>query len=647
MRNPFSVPIVVALVTALAFAAILVPAPAARANHDTEPWSSTIPVTGTGTVNNYSAGTIDDGHGHVYVFYINAAPAGNNIYVTKYTEVSPSSAFFPVGGFPVLVNSASMNVVAYSLGYPHSMVSAAIDASGNLYVAWTRVATGPSGTDVLVSRSTDGGLTWGLTSQVSATTAGEQDSAPAIAVAPDGTLYVVWSQTFGGRDSVAFASSSSQANTWATQKNVSEVAPSTGYGEGAPAIAVDAHGNIYVAYARYVNAFNRYVANLTRSTNGGATWTTPVTMDPGTTANGYSPQLLVDHTGRVHMAWFDNRVGPSGNPRIYYVQSSDGFATWTPPVPISQGLTFVGSSDAFHFATEGDTILIVADSSSSVQTVVISADNGLTWYNEQSITYPYVPVSSALSVDANGTFYSAFTMTPVNSRVYVAYWHSPPSKPVITAVTPGTGNLTLTWAASSESDVIEYRVWRSSDGSTYQVVALVTAPSTSFVDSGLINGTYWYKVEALDQWGYLSHASMSGSGVVGVTVEQLNAEIAALQAQLSQLSTATSTQIAALQGQITALKDQLTSLQNSQAASAAQIALLQQNITALQNQINTLQGQQATQTMSYANLAFEVIVVVLLVVLLLNQMRKPKSPTLMMAQPGQVTPPPKSPEDEL
>ena len=248
--------------------------------------------------------------------------------------------------------------------------------------------------------------------------------------------------------------------------------------------------------------------------------------------------------------------------------------------------------------------------------------------------------------------------------MFFSSWNGPPSAPVITSVTSGTGALTVSWTAPPEKDVAAYRVWRSLDGSNYQILATVTAPETAYVDTGLSNGTYWYRVEAVDNYVHASLPSQPWYGVVGMSTAQLIAslqsQISLLQNQLAQANASTAAAITGARAQITFLEAQLANLQSSQAtsnaATAAQLALLQANITKLQQQLNNLQSQQATQTISYANLAFEVIVVVLLIVLLLNQMRKPRAPQMMMAQPAQVPrpvmpPPPQAPptrpEDEL
>lgn len=248
-----------------------------------------------------------------------------------------------------------------------------------------------------------------------------------------------------------------------------------------------------------------------------------------------------------------------------------------------------------------------------------SADDGRTWYPEQTFNTPIASFSPSLTADQNGTFYSAMTLTTGSFvTVGLGIWVGPPASPVITRVAAGNHQLAVSWTPSPEPNVVGYRVWRSVDGgATYALVANPAPDVHAYTDTGLVNGTYWYKVEAISDSGILSHPSAPAAGVVGTTPGSLADQIAALQAEIA-------------------------ALKASQNANNASTALL---INQLQQRLDQLQSQQATQTLSYANLAFEIIVVVLLVVLLLNQMRKPKSPTIMMAQPGQTEP--KPPEIDL
>lgn len=69
------------------------------------------------------------------------------------------------------------------------------------------------------------------------------------------------------------------------------------------------------------------------------------------------------------------------------------------------------------------------------------------------------------------------------------------------------GAVTLSWTASTESDVVGYKVYRSTSANSG--FALVTqASGTSYVDTGLTNGTvYYYRITAVDSAGQESDPS--------------------------------------------------------------------------------------------------------------------------------------------
>jgi len=242
----------------------------------------------------------------------------------------------------------------------------------------------------------------------------------------------------------------------------------------------------------------------------------------------------------------------------------------------------------------------------------------------------------------------------VYRRVGDLAWNSPPTTPANVAVArSGTTGLSVSWSRDPEKDVAAYRVWRSSDGGrSYQLLATLGFTATSYLDSGLVNGTYWYSVTALDLAGTSSHPSFPLSGTVGPTTAEM---IAALQAQI----TALKAQLSDAQANITALQNQLTALQNAQAANdtatRAALANLQGQISSLWNQLNqtrqdlaNARAEQATQTMSYVNMALAIIIV-LLVAMLLLQMRRPRNPVQVMSPepPGRVVAQPRTPEEEL
>ncbi len=664
-RFKLRVAFVLALVVSMMLAAFFVATPTARANHDTVPWSWNQSVAVGVSLDNYSAAALNDGRGNLYDFYLYLGPAGaTNIYVRKYTDAGSLGYPRAVPGFPVVVNNP-LNVVDYNTFVFTYFASAAIDHSGNIYVAWTRTASGPGQNDVYVSRSADGGLTWSLNNirvnNFGAVTprANEYDYAASIAAAPNGTVYVAWVQQMGSWYNVTVSYSLDSGNTWSAQQNVTE-RPTAGGAVAWPRVAVDSQNRVYVVYDRGTAA--RYLVNYTWSDNG-RTWAAPVNLNGGTTTSGYAPTLVVDSADRVHVAWMDTRESPSGNWLIFYTRSGNRGSSWMTPVPISQGNVFPYIFTAeLHFATKGDTLMAIWDNFDSTESYAVSADNGNSWYGEQVKDFGVSTHWVNLAVDQNGTYYALVSAEYSNLRVYQSWWHSPPSKPVITSVTTGTGTAAVTWTAPPEADIASYRVWRSNDGASYSLVAVVNAPTTSYADAGLANGTYWYRIEAVDDWGYVSHESMTMFGTVGPTVSQLNAEINTLHSQITSLQgqlanaqaniSVLQTQLTNAQNSINTLQSQLTALQNSananQAANAAaltslqnQLTSLQGTVTNLQNSLNQARAEQATQTISYVNMGFEILVVVLLALILVMQMRKPKTPMSMGSMQ------PEKPREEL
>lgn len=617
--------IALVVVLAMVAGALLVTAPAARADHNTIAWSDPATVASSAGFSYGFSWIVADGHGSIYVFYTttNTATSSTNLNVTKFAAVG-------AGGRPQKLFDAQVNDVAnvVTSSYP---ISATIDGSGNLYVAWTRNPIS-TGFVVFVSKSVNGGASWQSAKMASSPSSAGDNYWPNVVAGPDGVVFVSWIQSWGGNVAVSLAHSSDAGQTYSGWTNVS----STSF-VGISSLAVDSGGRLYVAYTAFSAASSSYVVNVTWSDDG-ATWATAQMIAAPNTSPLF-PALLADSSGTVHLAWYAGL--PSGGYVIEYSQSRDRGASWTGPLAITAPFSggYVG-----YLAGEGDTVMYVRGSYDLTGFgFVISADHGTTWYSDESTNTGRTSLTP-VAADQNGTFWAA--SLDASSHMTLRPWYGPPSRPMIeSVVASGSNGLTVTWTPSPEQNVVDYRIYRSSDGTTYEAVGLVAGSVTSFTDSGLTNGTYFYLVTAINVYGSSSHVSAAASGVVGTTTAQLIAnlesEISALQAQLN----STNADLVSLQAQLTSLRSQITSLQGTSNANNATLAQLQTKIDNLQNQLNTLQGQQATQTISYANLAFEIIVVVLLVVLLLNQMRKPKAPQMMMAQPGQAQP--KAPEDDL
>jgi hypothetical protein len=224
----------------------------------------------------------------------------------------------------------------------------AVAPNGALYVAFenTNTAAPDFRSQYLVVRSTDGGATWQGPFKVADLTDGVADypvnvsgrqtltgvqyrvnSAGNIALGPNSTLYLVWSDNRSGtatatNTDVFLSTSTNQGATWSAPITVSG-APGDQF---FPWVAIAPNGTINVAFYDdgYDAAQTQLGVTLARSGNGGVNWSsTPVhtaLSDPNRSrwfsaaTNGQSTfigdynGLAVDSTGRAHLNWTDLRL---------------------------------------------------------------------------------------------------------------------------------------------------------------------------------------------------------------------------------------------------------------------------------------------------------------------------------------------------
>ncbi|TLZ76813.1 MAG: hypothetical protein E6K08_04805 [Methanobacteriota archaeon] len=648
-KRRLSVAVVLWSVFVMAFAAFLVAAPSAMATHDSVTWTNYGDLAGADHFNRAFGGVLGAGN-VLYVPYItqNTNTALANINLTKLTT---GGGLFNA---PVVLLDRQVNDnpnVVYSARPP----TIAMDHAGNIYVAWTRNPSGMLSYDVYVSKSTDGGNSWLPAVRVNQPNNNELDYYPSITTTPEGFIWVSYLQQNGPFSNVTVARSTNGGNTFSLWVNASQQkVPTDGILDSH--LASDSLGRLYLVVETYSfsSAFH-YVLNYTWSDDG-INWSVPTPITSATTW-ALNAGIAVDAANHIHLAWEDYRTIYSlGVPTVWYTQSTDRGLTWSPQLPLET--TAISNNPQYvHLATFGSNVMAVWGSTGAGNgmTYAVSGDGGATWYDAKNAAIGYAVVQPSVSVDENGTFWTVVTdNTGVYRRVGDLAWNSPPTTPANVAVArSGTTGLSVSWSRDPEKDVAAYRVWRSSDGGrSYQLLATLGFTATSYLDSGLVNGTYWYSVTALDLAGTSSHPSFPLSGTVGPTTAEM---IAALQAQI----TALKAQVSDAQANITALQNQLTALQNAQAANdtatRAALANLQGQISSLWNQLNqtrqdlaNARAEQATQTMSYVNMALAIIIV-LLVAMLLLQMRRPRNPVQVMSPepPGRVVAQPRTPEEEL
>src|ERR687883_550423 len=203
-------------------------------------------------------------------------------------------------------------------------------AHGVWMVSSLGLDSSPKGTAVIVSRSTNGGATWGNPVTVRAAT-GTQDFDKNWTVCDNtttspffGRCYTVWDD-FGNGNKLMIAFSTDGGLTWALSST-----PSVGVIGGQP--VVQPNGNVVVP----LDNSSETALGFTISTNGGVSFGQAFTItsisakvDPGMIRSGPLPSAEIAGDGRIFVVWEDCRFrsGCSTNDLVY-TTSTNG-TTWT------------------------------------------------------------------------------------------------------------------------------------------------------------------------------------------------------------------------------------------------------------------------------------------------------------------------------
>jgi hypothetical protein len=229
----------------------------------------------------------------------------------------------------------------------------AFDRHGNAYFSYITSANG-----IGVSKSTNGGQTWGATVTVSGRrNSGVQDK-PEITVGPDHSntandrIYVAWDNNSAG--DVLKVVSSTNGTKWSSPVSV-DGQPNEIFAE--PAVGSD--GTLYVAWIDFGTA-NIARLKVSSSTNDGSSFSTPVVaatsaVNPFVPSNydipaqptrgiGAAPSLAIDrtggaHNGRLYLTYTDAAAGNHNDTNVMLTHSDDGGRTWSTPVKVNDDAT--------------------------------------------------------------------------------------------------------------------------------------------------------------------------------------------------------------------------------------------------------------------------------------------------------------------
>lgn len=260
----------------------------------------------------------------------------------------------------------------------------------NVYVAWSKfTGLGNSGkgnsfgsVQIVFSRSTDGGKTWSNPiplSQAHNNNAAGGRQGSQIGVGPDGTVYVVWTDTVKKlsveRMAISRDGGASFGQSLVIAQAPSEVPaalPGASFriSPGFPSISVGSDGSVYVAWTNYLSGHG--TVQLVHSTDRGATWSAPITAGnvPGRSAYfaAVTARPTAGNVAIVFNALDDVAASTPPGAAVtsfdaYVARSSDFGQTFETPIRLSTTSSDPDASSTNSLAAQflGDYVSAVSD----------------------------------------------------------------------------------------------------------------------------------------------------------------------------------------------------------------------------------------------------------------------------------------------
>src|SRR2546427_595239 len=405
-------------------------------------------------------------------------------------------------------------------GASQSEPALALDSANAIYIAWTDSRTGNN--DVFFSKSTDGGLSFSANVRVNDVTTNSQ-SEPALAVDPVNPhlVHVVWTDTRSGvfGPDIFYANSTDGGLSFNPSARVNnDAGPSE---QGVPAIAVALNEDVYVVWRDPRTPAKGPDIYFSKSSDRGATWTPSFNInDDSGSAMQQDPTIAVDGAGNIYVAWTDFR-NANTQPDIYATRSTNAGASFAANVKVNDDLGAVTQWGPSLAANGGKIVTVWADSRTSGSTswdiYDSSSTDGLTWSANMKVnddSLPNFQFSPSVGIDASGDVFVAWLDTRVSGQdVFASVLDVvPPTANAGSAISVGQGTIvSFDGRVSSDNLGIAGYTWDFGDGS-----------STSGVSAGHTYPNAGSYVATLTVWDYSGN---SASATRTVTVPDTQAPV--------------------------------------------------------------------------------------------------------------------------
>ena len=262
-----------------------------------------------------------------------------------------------------------------------------VSPNGHIHVVWREShGTGPQGQphQIHYMRSEDGGNTWMDVKQLTAYPASYAYTYCIPAICSDSQrLYLVWHDNReGGWHNPYYKISTDDGATWSADARLSNERISSHL----PSVASDGAGGVHVVFSSNNGATTNSRIYYKRSLDWGSTWDTDVRLCTGD-GSSISPSVAVDGNN-VHVIWMSDKTGCY---ELYYRKSSDRGTTWGPEVQLTEidGNSSCTSGYNKAIAVTGEKVRVVwMDQRDGNWEIYYkeSTDGGATWSDDVRLT---------------------------------------------------------------------------------------------------------------------------------------------------------------------------------------------------------------------------------------------------------------------
>ena len=287
-----------------------------------------------------------DTHGHFYFFHL-SAPSGT-FNAPDWIDRIVCQKFYPQTTATTPGTFTGLNGTK-----EQDKEWVAIDrATNTIYMTWTQFDNYGSyssidSSTILFSKSTDTGATWSTPMRINKVAGDCVDSSNTVegavpTIGPAGEVYVAWAGPAG----IRFDRSTDGGQTWLDEDILVDSmkagwnynVPGLNRCNGLPFTVCDLsngphRGTIYINWTDQRNGPGNTDVFLSRSTDGGNTWSAPLRINDDTASVGrhqFLSSLTVDQTtGYLYCVFYDRRAHSNTATDVYMATSTDGGLTWT------------------------------------------------------------------------------------------------------------------------------------------------------------------------------------------------------------------------------------------------------------------------------------------------------------------------------